>query len=419
MIHTEKHLSIAYVMQNTGVDLTSDVGAPILVKYTLHGLQKAGHQVGLLALNGRSVNFTDDVSDLENLWHAPLGLTGKRPFLFLESGVRRLQSELGLPYFALFDTCRFYEACYRCLPGYSLCHEYHGLFSLGAALACSRLKVPYVLTVDADLLLENAVVGKPLRGLHAVVAAWGAKMTFRLARRIICVSEAAKQHFVHNYHIDPEKIAVLPNGVDVDRFGRHQDPGIIRAKMGLDNAPIIMFVGGFQLWHGLDKLVESFAQVVDAVPETRLLLVGDGPARPIVERKCAELGVTDMVIITGLMPQGHVPEMLAVADVAVIPYPHLPKDLWFSPLKLYEYMGAGKAIVASRAGQIAEVIQDRYNGLLVEPGDVNGFAEAIIMLLKNPPERERLGQNARRQAVERHSWDQCIQRLEEIYLSVL
>jgi glycosyltransferase involved in cell wall biosynthesis len=180
-----------------------------------------------------------------------------------------------------------------------------------------------------------------------------------------------------------------------------------------------MFVGSFQQWHGLDRLVEGFAQILRKLPEAKLLLVGDGPARPAVERKIAKLGITDAVIITGIVPHTGIPEMLASADVVTAPYPHLPQELWFSPLKLYEYMAAGKAIVASRAGQIAEVIQNGHTGTLCEPGDVNEFAQTTIELLEDPAERRRLGQNAQQQAIEHHSWEQYARRLEEIYLSVL
>jgi len=116
-----------------------------------------------------------------------------------------------------------------------------------------------------------------------------------------------------------------------------------------------------------------------------------------------------------LVPQAKIPEILSAVNVAVIPYPQLPKELWFSPLKLYEYMAAGKAIVASSSGQIAEVVQDGYNGLLVEPGNVNEFAQAITRLLKDPVELDWLGKNARQQAVEHHSWDGYIRRLEAVY----
>jgi glycosyltransferase involved in cell wall biosynthesis len=187
----------------------------------------------------------------------------------------------------------------------------------------------------------------------------------------------------------------------------------------LDGKLIVSFVGSFQLWHGIDLLVESFAKVHQQIPKSKLLLVGDGPARKNIEEKFESLGIGSSVQITGLVPQKKIPEILAAVDVAVIPYPELPNELWFSPLKLYEYMAAGKAIVASRSGQIADVIQDGENGRLVKPGEIDDLAKVIVRLLNNPDEREWIGKNARQQAVEQHSWDRYIRHLEEIYHSVL
>ena len=125
--------------------------------------------------------------------------------------------------------------------------------------------------------------------------------------------------------------------------------------------------------------------------------------------------------MTGAIAHTRVPEMLSIADVAVVPSTPVPASRGGTgtPLKLFEYMAAGKAIVATALNQAAEVIQDGHNGLLVEAGDVNGFAEAMLTLLNDSVERGRLGQNARRRAVEQYSWEQYAKRLEEIYLNVL
>jgi glycosyltransferase involved in cell wall biosynthesis len=263
--------------------------------------------------------------------------------------------------------------------------------------------------------MERELVGTPLKGMHAQVARKEARYTYRVAHKVLCVSEPAKSHLVEVWGVDAGKIVVMPNGVDTQLFRPQNDTQTVRASLGLDGQPVVSFVGSFQLWHGIEQLVESFARVLHEVPQARLLLVGDGPARPNVEDAVRRLGLASNVTITGLVPQAKIPEILAAVDVAVIPYPRLPKELWFSPLKLYEYMAAGKAIVASASGQITEVVQDGINGLLVSPGDVDEFAQAIARLLKNPAELEWLGKNARRQAVERHSWDEYIHRLEHVY----
>ncbi len=405
-------MRIIYAIQNVGgIDLRKEVGDAVPVIYTLAGLKRAGHEVDLLRLNGRLVHL--------NQSSITTGRAGKRPFLLLESAIRRLQTSLHLPYFALFDSFRFYEAGKNSFPRYDLCHEHNGLFSVGAARACRHLNIPYILTFSADPLLELRLLGRPLRGLHAQAAAWAARYTYQTAAKIICVSEPAKNHLVNAWDVPPEKIHVMPNGVNIETFGRDYDSAAVRAEFGLSHEPVVMFVGGFQHWHGIERLVESFAQVLARFPGARLLLVGDGPARAAIEQKITALNINHAVQITGMIPHQRIPELLSIADVAAIPYPKLPQELWFSPLKLYEYMAAGCAIVASRAGQIADVIEHEQNGVLVEPGDVNALAEAIADLLTDAEKRARLGQNARAQAVSQHSWARYIERLEAIYRSVL
>ncbi len=418
-LNKERPLRVAYVMQNAGNDLSADVGQAILIKHKIRGLQKAGHDVSIFRLRGRSVVKIDDLNNLAQANTVPLGFSNTRSFKFAESGVRRLQRELKLPYFAFIDSFRFYEACSRFLADYDVCHEYGGLFSLGAALACRRLRIPYVLTVEADALLENAVRGTPLRGIHAAVATREARITYRLAHRIVTVSEPARQHLINHWQVEAGKIVVMPNGVDTALFHPDYDPRPIRAELGLGNAPVVGFVGGFQAWHGLDRLVTSFAQVLREVPEAQLLLVGDGPIRAQIEKQAAALGIDTAVKITGFIPQARVPQMLAAIDVAVLPYPRLPQELWFSPLKLYEYMAMGKAIVASGTGQLAQVIRSGDNGLLVSSEDEAAFTRGLIALLQAPQERQRLGSNARQQVLTQHSWGQYIESLETVYRTVL
>jgi glycosyltransferase involved in cell wall biosynthesis len=189
----------------------------------------------------------------------------------------------------------------------------------------------------------------------------------------------------------------------------------------LTTEPIVIWVGGFYPWHDIDLLLESFTKVLQKQPRARLVLVGDGQTRPAVAQKVMRNGLRHAVIMTGAVAHTSVPEMVSIAEVAVVPATPVPASRGGTgtPLKLFEYMAAGKAIVATALNQAAEVIQDGYNGLLVEAGDSHGFAEAILALLSDSEKRARLGQNARQQAVENFSWEQYTRRLEEIYLSVV
>jgi len=417
---SQRRLKIAYAIQNVGqIDFSTDIGDSVPVKRSLQGLHRVGHTVVCFRLRKRAV-IRYSLPDFEEEGRVPLRWIGSRGFLTLERGLRRLQKLFNFRYYAVLDSLRFYTGCRRILPGFDLCHEHNGLFSLGTALACRRMGLPYILTVSADLLRERELSGQPLTGFHAHFAAAAAGFTYRQAVRILCVSEAARRHLIEEYGVREEKISVLPNGVDTDVFKPgDEDNEPLRRALGVGCDRLVTFVGSFQPWHGLELLVEAFSMIRARVPGVRLLLVGDGRARAAVEAAIDRRGVRDGVTITGLLPQAQIPEILAISDVTVMPYPTLSGDLWFSPLKMYEYMAAGKAIVASAAGQIAEVIRDGHSGVLVPPGDTGALSEACIRLLMHPEERRRLGENARTDALARHSWSNYTERLERIYLKAL
>jgi glycosyltransferase involved in cell wall biosynthesis len=168
-------------------------------------------------------------------------------------------------------------------------------------------------------------------------------------------------------------------------------------------------------WHGLDVLVEAFARLHARAPDARLLLVGDGPARAAV---CADLsarGLGGALHCTGAVAPDAVPGLLTSLDVAVAPYPDSGGgSFYFSPLKVYEYLAAGRAVVASRVGQLEAVIQHDVNGLLCPPGDPAALAAALEQLRSEPAVRARLGQAARANVLRRHTWDAVAARVLEL-----
>ncbi|HLA98780.1 MAG TPA: glycosyltransferase family 4 protein [Anaerolineales bacterium] len=419
-------LNIAHVYQESAIRFYEPHAAQVHIYYTMRGLQRAGHQVTLLALQGRQVLCTQDLQvfksdDLSAGHFGQLGWSGTVFFRRFESGVRRLQSVFHLPYLALFDSYRMAEAASINLKGFNLIHERLNLLSLGGAWASRKLGIPFVLEVNADLLEQRKFKGIQEKGLRRLFAAWATRMCFRTAAKVICISVRLKEHLKDNWNIEASKLAVLPCAADVEAFRPGYNSGLVRQGLGLTNEPVVIWVGGFYPWHDLSLLLESFAQVLQKRPDARLVLVGDGQTRPSVAHMVMNNGLRHAVIMTGAIAHTNVPELLSIADVAVVPSAPATASLGGTgtPLKLFEYMAAGKAILATALNEAAEVIQDGHNGLLVEGGDVNGFTEAMLTLLNDPVERGRLGQNARQQAVKQHSWEQYTRKLEEIYLDVL
>jgi glycosyltransferase involved in cell wall biosynthesis len=241
------------------------------------------------------------------------------------------------------------------------------------------------------------------------------------ADRIIGVSNSAKKRLVTVWGVPEEKVEVFPNAVDVKLYYPHcKERGDVRKSLGIGENPLVVFVGGFFHWHDISGLLDAFALVLRHCPEARLVLIGDGIQHEAMIQYADELQITPYVKFTGSMPHADIPRMVNAADIAVAPYLENPQlGLWGSSMKLFEYMACGAAVVASNLGQISEVIQDGYNGLLTPASDVNALARAILQLIENPELRTRLGQQARLDAEQKYSWDHYISRLENVYESVL
>ncbi len=316
---------------------------------------------------------------------------------------------------------RWFDAYVNCLRDYDIVQERNGIYKNAVAMACRRLHLPYILFFDADDILEHDYLGEPIKGLLRWRAEQMVRYNLRTAHRVICVSQATKRRLESVYHTPGRKIEVFPNGVDVNLHRSYPETRMkIRTSFGLQDHPIIVFVGGFYLWHDVTGLLKAFQIVVSSHPEARLLLVGDGQQRQAMELYARQSGIQDKVYFTGAVPFTEVPHLVSAADIAVAPYPKMNWDeFWFSPMKLFEYMACNKAIVASDLGQISDVIKDGQNGLLVPAGNSEAMAVAITRLVEKPELCQQIGQQARNDAVEKYSWERYVLNLQNLYYQVI
>ena len=410
-------LRIAFCIPTLSLDAAASgqltEAACIQQEYIAAGLRGRGHTLTMVAPRGLSdVAYTRDSREMIT---APRSWSHAWWFRAASSGAWRLQRLARIPYLNVFSNYRLFDGYLRCLPSHDLVHERNALYRIGAAMACKRLGLPYVLFFDADEILEHDVMGSPLVGLLRWRARNCVRYNLRAADRVICVSAAAKTRLVDTWKVDAQKIAVFPNAVDVDRFrpGLDSTNAVRRSLAG--DGPLIIFVGGFYEWHDVGTLLAAFASVVGVFPKARLVLVGDGARRKAMATRAAELGIDAAVIFKGLVAHADVPRLMGAADIAVAPYKDSGHQFWLSPLKLFEYMAAGTAVVATRIGQIEEVISHGRNGVLVPPGNAQALAEALRHLLDQPGLRSELARRAREDVVREHSWDVYVALLEEVY----
>jgi glycosyltransferase involved in cell wall biosynthesis len=253
------------------------------------------------------------------------------------------------------------------------------------------------LEINSPLMLERS--REPGLGLPSL-AKWCEGAAWRGADLTLPVTGVLAQHVIEA-GVAPEKILVLHNGISREHFAPSVSGDAIRARHGLDGKLVIGFTGFLRAWHGLPEVLQVISEM-EGQYALHFLVVGDGPARADLEREAKRLGIEHRMTITGLVQRDQIPGYVAAFDIAVQP----KATPYASPLKLFEYMALGRAIVAPDQLNVQEVLTDGVNGLLFVPGDSASLKAALLRLIADPNERQRLGAGAQATMDERNlTWD--------------
>lgn len=269
---------------------------------------------------------------------------------------------------------RLRQAARRFRP--HLIYERYNLFYLAGTWLSHSSRVPLFLEVNAPLAAERARFGGlGLPGLAARLEAY----VWRSADKVLAVTGVLKR-MVEQAGVPANRIEIVPNGIDPAEFAAAPR----RAQHG--GRVVLGFVGFVRDWHGLDGVIAAMATARDAAPMD-LVVVGDGPARAALERQAAASGLADRVRFTGLQGREEIPALVAGFDVALQPR---VVD-YASPLKIFEYMAAGRAIVAPDQENIREILSDGETALLFDPSRPEAMWQAILRLAGDADLRHRLG----------------------------
>ena len=279
--------------------------------------------------------------------------------------------------YAVPATWHLHRAAARFRP--DAIYERENLFHLAGSLVARWRGLPLLLEVNAPLAEERAKFsGLSMRRLATALEHW----VWRRASRVLPVTEVLAAH-IAAAGVPRERISVVPNGIDLAEYPQPEPP------MGRD-AIRLGFIGFVRDWHGLDRVLRAVA-AWEGQPPLSLTVVGDGPARPGLERLAAALGVADQLHFTGLAAREAVPGLIAGFDIAMQPAA-VP---YCCPLKALEYMAAGRAIVAPDQPNLRELLEHGRSALLFDPADPDAMWQAVLQLARDPALRVALGAEAR------------------------
>lgn len=370
-------MRIAVVCSDLGVRVPGTKGASLHLESISRALQDVGHQILLVGVQGHG----GPPAGVDSLLLPHPGRT---------SGLRRELRKLRF-------TARLAQNALEPLREFApdVVYERLALFGVAGRRLARTLGARHVLEVNALLAAEEA----RWRGL------WLAEVAGRRERLVLDGADlrlpVSAEVAAELRRISPgPPTAVVPNGLDSDLFRIRPARAPARLYYGLPiDADVLAFAGSLRPWHGVDIALRALAELADV----HLCIAGDGPIRAELTRLSAELGVSDRVHWLGQLPHREMPRLLAASDVALAPYPELPA-FGFSPLKLYEYLGAGTPVVASDIGQVHEALGAGRWGTLVPPGDPSALARGVRTVLADPRTARGRAAAAREVALREHSW---------------
>ncbi|MBV2150958.1 glycosyltransferase, exosortase A system-associated [Sphingobium sp. AS12] len=220
--------------------------------------------------------------------------------------------------------------------------------------------------------------------------------------------------------IDPAKIIVSPNGVDMDQFGTPvaRNPALT-AQLGLEGADVVGFIGSFYDYEGLDDLIAAMPRLVRARPKAKLLLVGGGPCDQVLRDQALASPFADHIVFVGRVPHDQVENYYAQIDILAYPRKAMRLTDLVTPLKPLEAMAQGQLVAASSVGGHRELIEDGVTGTLFPPDDPAGMAAALAGLFADRTIWDERRALARAFVERERNWSSNILRYEPVYQRLL
>jgi starch synthase len=290
------------------------------------------------------------------------------------------------------------------------------------ALRKRKAKVPFIQTVHgvlADEYLQAKQTGwLSFREKIANLFMWQLSRVEGEAARnadlVVTVSNYSKKRIVELYRVDEERIRVVPNGVDPEKFKPAAISDDVKEKYGFRDKEVVLFVGNLIPRKGLNYLIEAAKTVVKEKPNTAFVIVGNGPLRNQLSAALERLNLSSSFLFLGDIDDMTLPTLYNCADVFVMPSIQEGQGI-----ALLEAQASAKPVAAFNVSGVKEAVADGRSGLLVERGNSIMLGEAIVRLLTDQSQRERMGAAGRDFVLDNFTWDICAQKMLRIYLEAL
>ncbi len=240
---------------------------------------------------------------------------------------------------------------------------------------------------------------------------WLNLMTLKKFHKVIAVSEALKQ-FMSERGVDREKITVVHNSIDVDAWKRENITNNIREEFQIPaTSKVVGYVGRLRYEKDISTLLNVAERVIQVHPESCFLIIGDGPVRKESEEQVQRMGLTDKILFPGFRKD----TMNVYAALDVFVSASLTEG---TPNTVLEAFAMEVPVIHTEVGGVGEIVQDGYDAILVQPGDIEGITQAVLSVLDNEEKARMLRENGRKSACIKYSFANRLKTIEAIYEEV-
>ncbi|UCE29823.1 MAG: glycosyltransferase family 4 protein [Candidatus Bathyarchaeota archaeon] len=281
-------------------------------------------------------------------------------------------------------------------------HDFYAASTFYGAIVSQAKRIPFVLTQHNDELPPKVVNAL----LYSANGHTVGRYIFSCSRKIIALNSAIRAHLVA-MGADEDKIEIIPNAVDTCFFSPKRE-SFLESSWGI-SSPVVLFVGRLVEDKGIKYLMQAFAEVVEAIPSAKLVIVGKGPQETELRRLQEKFGLNN-VFFLGTVESRLMPNVYAGSDVLVLPSVHEP----FGNVVI-EAMSSGIPVVGSYVGGMKDTIVHGVSGYHVQPRNSKQLSRYMIRLLEDASLGKKLGENARKNVLERYTVGLLLQRVEKIY----
>ena len=383
-------------------DLSLHKGSVVHIKEVVNGLQKRGHKVGLI---GRALTKLEIADHFYNIHPKPL-FSSK----FLSPPKKSYVVSSILLFLTLIETLRKYDVIYA--------RDFHTV--IVALLPRLMFRRKLVFEINGLANEEQQLRGHSFGNRILAVLIKIAEVTaVKCCNRVVSVTQQISDYLTNNFHCPADKISVIGNGVNTQRFHPIYDEISLsswRKRFGIARDDLVVaFVGNLAPWQGMNILLESAFQILSHDEQNlKFLIVGEGIQKDSLIRRISDSGYREKFIFTGMLAYENIPILINIADICVAPFiSRRNQTTGVSPIKVFEYMACGKPVICSRIAGL-EFVEAEGAGRLIDPEDVTSLEKALYDLIRNPRKREIMGQTGPKVAHERFSWELKVIKIEEV-----